>query len=209
MEDTTVFSALMIVCHNPAEYEDSHGRADIVGVDHIRYLSERCSRMLEHLRQFPNGRAWGTWSQQNKTEENAGQLEAFICAGCRTALAAKFPILAEATIRREEAIVKNHDLTEADFRRTWRKPMPEEFPVSRGYRQFIARAGRTSNRLAFYWGTCLKHECRGSSPANRVGLWVNRHLRAHYVGWELRGESTRTWLFCISKSPMARRSPLA
>ena len=141
----------------------------------------------------------------------------FVCSACQDAARRQWPLKEKHRKEKweQDRIQAERDRAETRFRNTWRTPGRNEFEISSGRRDFQVRSlDRRPMSVVFRWRTCVSKECLGDIPAQRVGMWVNKHLRAHYYGWEfgdaagdLFGPGFAFWMETAFQRDLARLAP--
>jgi hypothetical protein len=133
------------------------------------------------------------------------RLEGIVCPDCRATLAAtrarSIAAKEERQNRKEQERQQNEkQQTERSWQErerwqyhtTWREARPQEFQCLRdGIARFTATVSeRRPYKILFRW-RATGGRCRGDSPRNIVGMWVDRKFVTHYYGWNfkpLKGE---------------------
>lgn len=143
----------------------------------------------------------------------------FVCSACKTQARKMWPVkqAERQALWEQNRIEQEKQRAEYQFQSTWRKPERDEFEIASNRREFKARSlDRRPATIVFRWRTCTSKECRGSVPAQRVGMWVNGRLRAHYYGWELKdervdlfGAGLAYWIEDTFQRDLARLEPAA
>jgi len=142
---------------------------------HISYLEGRRQDSLGHI------------SLRN--------LEGIICESCRTACAEARSAVAKRKEEKKEAELHakkrqlEQDRREREqwvYHTTWRDSEPGEFENLRdGVARFTAEIpSKRRWKILFRWRP-VDGLCRGDSPRNVVGMWVDRKFVARYHGWKI------------------------
>jgi uncharacterized protein YbaR (Trm112 family) len=89
---------------------------------------------------------------------------------------------AEKAARREQ---KKREAEQRKYHLTWREAAAGEFDPSKHSAEFrVSLHNLRPYVVSFRW-RATGGKCRGDSPRNVVGMWVNGKLVAHYEAWDL------------------------
>jgi len=117
-----------------------------------------------------------------------GAIESIVCKACRE----EYEQLREADARRWQAAheaEKERNKRERErfhYHNTWRDAKPGEFDRSKQSADFRAVLfNQRFYEITFRW-RATDGDCRGDSPRNIVGMWVEGKLTAHYAAWNLK-----------------------
>lgn len=126
------------------------------------------------------------------------RLEGIVCQSCRTTLAEsrtkretekeqarklKGEADKQAAARKLEQDLRDRERW--NYHTAWRDAHPGEFDnLPDGFARFTVTTANRNYRVFFRWRP-VGGKCRGDSPRNVVGLWVDRKFITHYYGWNI------------------------
>jgi hypothetical protein len=127
-----------------------------------------------------------------------GSLEGLVCKPCwkvcEQMRAAALQTKRERTAEKAREAREEAKRVEADQRRererwenhaTWREAAKSEFVnIPDGVARFAAELGPKRYKILFRWRP-VGGNCRGDSPRNVVGMWVDGKFVTHYHGWNI------------------------